>query len=426
MKRVLVLSVSSWNSVCGANTWESLLETYNSSYVANICIRDEIPDSKVCSRYFSISENRIIKSLFRRSIKTGIEILPENSRDGAEKDLQAHNERYKKMKNRPYPLLLAREMIWKIGKWHTPELDAFLDSFQPDIILHSMEGYIHLNRIVEYAIKRTGAKAVGYIWDDNFTYKQSKKLGYKVYRFFQRRSLRSLAKKTTAFFAITEKTKEEADAFFGIDCHVLTKPLNSIPVVEYGQMQKPIRLLYTGNLYIGRDQSLLKVVEAIKKFPIGTFFVDVYTGSQLEEAYLAKIDPKVCCIHAPIPQAQVIEKQKEADILLFLEDIDGPDAQVARLSFSTKLTDYLSSGRCIFAVGNGDTAPMRYLRDYDAAFTACAEDEIIDCLQRIAQAPEQVVACAKRAAELGIQNHSKEKIQTVFDGVINNLESTAS
>jgi hypothetical protein len=233
--------------------------------------------------------------------------------------------------------------------------------------------------------------------------------------------LRRLAKKTDAFFAITEKTKEEADAFFGIDCRVLTKPLSSMPVVEYGALQKPIHLLYTGNLYIGRDQSLLKVVEAVKRFPLGTFFVDVYTGSQLEEAYLAKIDPKVCCIHDPIPQVQVIEKQKEADVLLFLEDIDGPDAQFARLSFSTKLTDYLSSGRCIFAVGNADTAPIGYLQAYGAALTACTQEEIADRLREVAQSPEIVIACAKHAAALGIQNHSKEKIQGIFDEVINHL-----
>jgi hypothetical protein len=60
------------------------------------------------------------------------------------------------------------------------------------------------------------------------------------------------------------------------------------------------------------------------------------------------------------------------------------------------LTDYLSNDHCVFAVGNPDAAQ------------------------------EQVVACVQRAAELGIKNHNKEKIQTVFDGVINNLESTAS
>ena len=158
-------------------------------------------------------------------------------------------------------------------------------------------------------------------------------------------------------------TPTEADAFFGIDCHLLTKPLNTVPTVRYGEIGEPMQILYTGNLYIGRDRSLLRVIEAVKQLPRGRFFIDVYTNSQMDEAFLSQVDGEICRIHPPIPQAEVLEKQREADLLLFLEDIDGPDARVARLSFSTKITDYLSAGKCILAVGNPDTAPMQYFRE---------------------------------------------------------------
>lgn len=396
------------------------MEHYDSANNANICIREEIPDSDVCSRYFVISENRIIKSVLNRRIQTGYEVQAERS--VISKDLEQHNKRYKKLgKKRRYSLLLAREVLWKIGKWHTPELDAFLDDFKPDVILHSMEGYIHLNRIIEYAIKRTGAKAVGYIWDDNFTYKQSKKLGYKLYRFFQRGSLKRLAKITNEFFAISDMTKEEADQHFNIDCHLLTKPLNATPVVDYTEFGDCIKLLYTGNLYIGRDKSLLKVINAIEKFPKGRFFVDVYTNSPLHESFLAEIDPDICCVHDPIPQKEVFRKQREADVLLFLEDINGPDANVARLSFSTKTTDYLSSGRCILAVGSKETAPMRYFIKNGAALVAGNEKEIYDVLCRIDASPEILIESARNAATAGIENHDRKAIQNTFDKIIGTL-----
>ena len=227
--KILVFTVTAWNSKVGANTWEMLLGRYESADVANICIRDEFSDSKVCSRYFVISESKIIKSILDRKVKTGIERLDKGPSADLEKTAREHNERYvKHRQKRSHLKLLARELIWKLGKWKTKELDAFLDDFKPDIILHSMEGYIHLNRIIEYAIKRTGAKTVGYIWDDNFTYKQSKNLGHKIYRFYQRSSLKSLARLTDAFFAITPKTKVESDEFFNIDCTLLSKPLNAL------------------------------------------------------------------------------------------------------------------------------------------------------------------------------------------------------
>lgn len=420
--KILVFTVPSWNSKVGANSWATLLSQYDSNDIANIYIRDEIPDSDICSRYFNISENKVIKSILKRNFPTGKEVCAQKCEEQNDADLQAHNARYQKMKQkRRYSMLLARELVWKLGKWKTKELDAFLDDFKPDIILHSMDGYIHLNRIIEYAIKRTGARAVGYIWDDNFTYKQHSNFGYKFYRYFQRRSLVKLAKKTDEFFAISDFTKEEADRFFNVNCHILTKPLNSEPKVEYGEIQKPIKMLYTGNLFIGRDQSLLKLVKIMERLPENSVFLDVYTQTPLTEAQMAQIDPKVCCIHEPIAQAEVLKKQKEADILLFLEAIDGPDAKVARLSFSTKITDYLSSGHCIFAIGNSDTAPMQYFIRNHAAIVADNEDDMKARLDEICENPTVLLEFAQRSSELGLKNHNSDLIQDRFNSVVSSV-----
>ena len=413
--RILVFTVSSWSSRGGANTYASLLEKYDSALVANLCIRDESPSSSVASRYFAISESKVIKSILKRKIKTGEEKTSTIEAD--ETTVAEHKARYKKYgKKRKYSMLFARELVWKMGKWKTKELDEFLDSFKPDIILHSMEGYIHLNRIIEYAIKRTGAKAIGYIWDDNFTYKQSKSLGYKIYRFFQRKSLKKLSKKTDAFFAITEKTKKEADKFFGIESIVLTKPLSSEPTVDYGLLEKPIKVLYTGNLYIGRDRSLLRLVNCLKELekPSEHFKIDVYTQTQLSEDMRNALNCDFCEIHEPIPQSEVLKKQKEADILLFLEDVDGKDARVARLSFSTKTTDYLSSGKCIFAIGNLDAAPIEYLKENDTALVATNDNEIKNAIEQIVNNENILVEYATRSANLGLLNHNKKKIEETF------------
>ena len=418
--KILVITVSSWNSKVGSNTWCTLLEQYGSENIANICIREEQPNSDVCSRYFVISENKVIKSVYKRSIKTGKEIHPFTELSRENQDLSEHNERYRRMsKKRRYSMLLAREIVWWLGKWKTSELDEFLDSFKPDVILHSMEGYIHLNRIIEYAIKRTGAKAVGYVWDDNFTYKQSSKIGYKIYRYFQRRSLKRLAKLTDAFFAISDMTKKEANDFFKIDCKILTKPFNGVGDIVYGKLEKPIKILYTGNLLIGRDRSLIRVANAIKEKFEGQFVIDVYTKTEFSEDKLSEIQADgTCRMHAPIPQSEVLKKQKEADILLFLEDIDGENAHTARLSFSTKITDYLSSGKCIFAVGCADTAPMHYFIENRAAIVASSDEEIVEKLQEIASDTSVLCDYAERAREVGVRNHSKEKVLNTFNETI--------
>ncbi len=417
--RILVMSVPSWNSKVGANTWEALLKQYDSKNIASIYIRDDVSDSEVCGRYFCISENRIIKSILNPKTKTGYEVQ-RNANQG-EKDLESHKALYKKMSvKRSYLMLMAREIIWKIGKWKTKELNEFIDSVKPDIILHSMDGYIHLNRITKYAIKRSGAKAIGYIWDDNFTYKVEKALGFKVYRFFQRLSLKRLAKQTEDFFAITDMTKSEADKFFGIDAKVLTKPLNSEPSVNYSVISKPLKMLYTGSLYIDRDKSLQKVSAALKQLNKNEckILLDVYTHTELADETKAKIENEWCVLHPPLPQEEVINLQKQADILLFLEAIDGKYAKAARLSFSTKLTDYLSAGKCIFAVGNKDTAPIQYFSKQEAAIIATESGDIYNCLNRLSEDDKLLLSLANSAAECARKNHNPEKIRNLFNQTI--------
>jgi hypothetical protein len=162
----------------------------------------------------------------------------------------------------------------------------------------------------------------------------------------------------------------------------------------------------------------LKVVNAIKAMPKGRFLIDAYINSPMDAEWLAQIDPEICRIHAPIPQSEVFQKQREADVLLFLEDIDGPDARVARLSFSTKITDYLSAGKCILAIGNGDTAPLQYFIENNAALVCVCESDIAKALERVSDSPELLLQLAQNAAEAGQKNHNKEDIQNVFDSVI--------
>lgn len=92
--RILVITVPSWNSRVGANSWAALLEKYDSENVASIYIRDEIPDSPICSRYFCISESKVLKSVLKRKIKTGREVEAYSKEE--DNTLNEHNERYAK------------------------------------------------------------------------------------------------------------------------------------------------------------------------------------------------------------------------------------------------------------------------------------------------------------------------------------------
>jgi len=420
-KKVLILSVPSWNKKSGSDTFSSLMEGYGADNVANIYIREDLPDSKVCNNYFRISENAVIKSIFKRNIKTGKQVFAECVVDDNIQNRTKTKERYRKYsKKRNIFFLLLREIFWKIGKWRSKELDDFIDDFSPDVVFFSMEGYIHLDRIARYVIKKTGAKGIGYFWDDNFTYKKSKRASFRFYRFFQRRELKKCVKLCTDFFAISPKTKKEADEVFNINCMLLTKPIESSGEFSDYKISSPIKMIYTGKLIIGRFDTIKIIGNALDEINADKtrIILDVYTTTELTSEEKNSLSSYVNVLGA-IPQDEVFLKQKQADILLFAEAISGKSALTARLSFSTKLTDYFRSGKCILAVGNADTAPIEYLKQEDAAIVALDYEGIINAINTILKNEKVVLEYAKKAFRCGQNNHNKEKIQKLLFKTIN-------
>ena len=424
--RILICTVDSWNARVGGNTFSSLLKEYPPENLANVYIREELPDSPCCSRYFQISENRVIKSILKRKIKTGREVAACQEMTEADAELLEQSRRLynKNRKKRSFFKLFIREVLWKLGKWKTPELNDYVDSFQPDIVVFDMSSYIHFNRICRYIIRRTEAKAVGYFWDDTFTYKQMPNFGYKALRFLKRKSLKKLAKECDAFWAITEKTKKEADAFFGIDCQIITKPIDFLPGESWQPYipHEPIQMLYTGNLLIGRFQAIQAVSKALDRINAdGTkVLLDVYSASYITPEDLATLSPYVR-MRGVVPQAEVLALQEKADVLLLAEAMDGPHSQIARLSFSTKLTDYLHAGKCILSIGAAGIASMEYLQQEDAALCATNEDEVYAQLQAITEDSEMIARLAQNAFDCGKRNHARplirEKVEQTFSAL---------
>ena len=221
-------------------------------------------------------------------------------------------------------------------------------------------------------------------------------------------------KNTTSFFAITKKTKDEADLVFNINCAILTKPVQQTAAYYSTQPHKKIKMLYTGNIDFGRFDSLNKIAKEIGEN--NSYQLDIYTKSFLTNRQKKKLNKNNVFIYKSIPQEQIIELQKQYDVLVFVESLSSFNKD-ARLSFSTKLVDYFSAGKCIFAVGNEDLAPISYLKDSNSALVATKKKDISSCLLRMKD--KGVLSFySKRSFELGIKKHSWIDIEKTFFGVV--------
>ena len=318
----MVCTVDGWSDSIGSNTISSLLDGYDKSSLACLYIRGAGSDSPVCDRYFHIFEPEVLKSIFTRNTNTG-EAFRSGQATGERQDAQQKALYSHFVAFRPHSLILARELVWKMGQWRSPALDAFLDDFQPDVLFFPIEGYIHFNRLTEYVIQRCRPqKVLCYMWDDNFTYKRCNWSPFWwLHRWWLKKSVKTLVNRCDALFAISPQMQRELKQAFGKESILLTKPVTSQPLQAKSYEQilenhnlsgesntalRPIRLLYTGNMTVGRDKTLEQVAKAIQKVNAEggrPFVLDIYTQTPQTRRMCKKLNlPGASCLQNKAPK----------------------------------------------------------------------------------------------------------------------------
>lgn len=419
LPKVLVVSINAWVDNTGINTLINFFKNWTPDEVAQIYTRSAMPNTSVCNEFFQISENAVIKSIFKKNVKTGQVVY--NTKTGfTSDDAIAEQKKYSFFRKHSLGVFeLMREFAWKLGKWKSKELDDFLDHCNADILFIPIYGYLYMGNLQNYIINRLNKPVVTYIADDVYFYRQRKgDISFYIHRFFQRRAVRKIMEHNNKLMVIAPKLKEVFDKEFNTDSLILTKGIDySEREFQTHNLNNPIRIVYTGKTNIGRWTSLAMLGRAIEQInKDGKIFeLLIYTKDELTDKVSRALNiTGASKVMGGISLDEVMKVQQEADIVVFAESLSMKYRDVAWLSFSTKLTDYMANGKCIFAIGAQDIAPIEYLRNEDCAVTASSKQEIYDKLKELANDTALINKYAKKAFECGRKNHDNVKLSKVF------------
>lgn len=420
--RVLVITYLPWrDDVNVGNSYSNIFGGMGDRMeFAHVYFRDENPDNGLVHRYFHVSEKGLLRSIWdRRAV--GREFFLEDPRDGKGKGFSEGYDRLRRMRWELF--LLGRDMIGRMGRWKSAELDRFVLGFRPDVMFGTL-GYVPVvNRMMVYLKSKFGIPLVTYPWDDYYSWKRvSFSPFFWVRTLSERRLIRRCARSSEFLYTITGKMREEYGACFRKECKVLRKGYLFDEGERPGFVPReggPIRLVFMGNIGCGRWKVLAEVSRAIAGMNAGgraSFFMDVYTLSPVSGRMSASLNVDGASrLNAPVPSGRVLETMRGADVLLHVEPTGVSDRSFFRLSFSTKLVDYFRCGRCIVALG-GDTASMDYLREEDAAIVENDVRKIGGVLERIAGNPALLAEYAGKAWRCGRDNHDIREIREMVYG----------
>lgn len=315
-------------------------------------------------------------------------------------------------------LFWIRDLIWKLGRWQSPELEKFISDFNPDIIFQPVYYSSHLNDIVQWAKEYTKAPMMGYISDDCYTLKQfSFSPLYWIDRLWKRRKVKRTIELCEILYVISDVQKYEYAEIFKVPCKVLTKCADfSAPVPVYKEPSDVLKLMYAGNLGDGRWQSLALLARAIAEENKEKMRaqLDIYTPTPFSRKMKTAFNTLGCTVYPPISAREVLERQKESDVLVHVEGLSLKSRLAVRQSFSTKLVDFFTLGKCIFAIGPSDVASIKHLVDNDAAIVANGESQVVEKLNMLLNNVKALEGYGAKAYHCGALHHSRKSMHDML------------
>jgi hypothetical protein len=419
--KILVLTRSPWDDTNSTgNTMTNFWSGWDSNNIANIYCRAAKPHNDVCIYYYSISEQDLIKSIFKRHYSAGRAFNWDttNKSDVHNKDVKNEERLYDYFRQNSFVLAQwGRELLWKLGRWKNDDLNKFLTDFKPDVIFVPCFATLYTHELLWYIQEKTNAKVVLFHADDYLTVKGlGGSLLSRMNIRLRARTVVQSAKRANLNYCISPKQQEEYSLKLQKEMKILYKgaDFSVQPVYKRDNTRELIRIVYVGSTLYGRWKTLGMLARAIQKINADKPRFELLIYSQYQpspEAERTMVLEGASCFMGKVPATQVSKVLNDADIVLHVESFDERERALTRLSFSTKIVDCLHSGRCVLAIGWKEAASIDYLIKNDAALVATDENEIMIQLQRIINSPYILEEYAQKAWKCGKRNHQINKIQ---------------
>lgn len=422
LPKVLIVSRVTWDDTRGtSSTLSNLFADYDPEKLAHIYIETRQPNTRCCHRFFQISEFSLIHKLYKWRTKTGHAIDTKKADDEKVDERIASQEAaamHYVRGHRSAIYSFMREALWAFNGWKSKELEQFIVDFNPDVVWMDGSPLLLMNRLYDHVLKIAKKPASIFMQDDVYTYEScGKDFLAKVKKHRLRRLVKRVVKQCDNMFVASPKMKREYDEIFGVNSTFIAKSIDYNDEIKIGiNIHQPLRMVYMGQVIYGRIYSLIAIANTLKKINASgeKLQLSIYTNNQISDKLKSQLMvPGSVNLCDPVPYTEVQKVIANNDIVVFVESFDPRYCKVARLSFSTKICDYLASGKCILAVGPADSAPLEYFKEEDAAIVATSADGIEEQILRLSN-QQAVEDYAQKAHACALRNHDRKRMDDII------------
>lgn len=317
-------------------------------------IHDDVtpPDASLCASHFRFSSSDIALVRFAKAfLSRRPRGMASNGQRGNSAALSATNESFLGALGDIAPFSLDSELV----QW--------VRAFKPDVI-YSLLGSARVMKLVIDISDELSIKIIPHFMDDWPSVLYSK--GWRNYlpRFVLKLRLKKILNRSRERLTICDDMSEVyADRYGGrfsafmncVDCTETSVAQSDTGLITFG---------YIGGLHLGRANALFDVARGLERIKAEGIPVrlEIYSPPMDLHAYAAAFRQlSVVSVMGTLPAAEVSAALLRLDVLIHVESFGSAEEKYTALSISTKVPQYMASGRPILGYGPEGISSIRYI-----------------------------------------------------------------
>lgn len=418
--KILIVSSEAWrDDTNGGNVLSNIFEGIDAEFAQIYCSAD-MPDNKLCKRYFQITDSMVIKNILEKE-DVGREFVYDKTYfEENICDCESTNKYiFDCIRKCKFHIVYAiREFAWKIANIENERLESFVQEFNPDIVFAPCYASHKMQRIDRFVKRITKKPMVSYISDDNYSLKQFQLSPiYWVNRLILRKNIRNTFAGYDLTYTMTDEQLNELKKSFNCNMKILKKSADFDKENPKNKVNDVIKLVYAGGIYIKRWKVLCEISRTIallnkqgKKAEL-----HIYTNNKLSKKQERTLNDKInSFVHGIVSFDNLQNIYRKSDIAIHCESFSLKNKLLTRLSFSTKIIDCLNSSCAVLAIAWNKQAGYAYLKREDAAFCIDEAKKIKKELPKLINDCSLLMSYSNKAWECGKRNHNQDEVRSSF------------
>jgi len=200
----------------------------------------------------------------------------------------------------------------------------------------------------------------------------------------------------------------------------------SVPEVnpaEGSPAHSPLRFTYIGGLHNQRRHVLEEIGQAllsVSREGCSAELVIHAPERDIRQHGVALSALPSVRVGPTLSQDQLVPAMRDADVLVHVDSFGQEVRDYLRLSLSTKLPQYMASGRAILAYGPGELATFKYVQDAQCGIVVGDRNGalLLKAVRTLALDPQTRAALGRRGWQVAMERHKAEKVREQFRDIL--------